>query len=234
MNKLILLLTVVTVSIFSNRIEAQKFRKNKTKSQLSEQKISTLDSIIFGDIDKLIGNIEYKNSIIVNNYKTKFDNWIKIGDTLEIGKPSNMNNLEANLVSGTRVATVYHSHIFLGSVGAVLMGTAMFGNQTMTGDKVFVTKILMSRTSKRNSYKVFIEFNKVGGGRFLGTKKLGRASLEVSLESGEIINPNRGMTRDEAIKKLKQAKELMELDMISKDEFEKLKLELGPIIKKGM
>ena len=38
------------------------------------------------------------------------------------------------------------------------------------------------------------------------------------------------MTRDEAIAKLKEAKELMEIDMMSKDEFEELKKELTPII----
>lgn len=39
------------------------------------------------------------------------------------------------------------------------------------------------------------------------------------------------MTRDEAIAKLKQSKELMEVDMMSKEEFEELKKELAPIIK---
>jgi len=38
------------------------------------------------------------------------------------------------------------------------------------------------------------------------------------------------MTRDEAIVKLKEAKELMEIDMISKEKFEALKKELAPII----
>lgn len=38
------------------------------------------------------------------------------------------------------------------------------------------------------------------------------------------------MTRDEAIAKLKEAKELLEIDMMSKEEFDKLKKELAPII----
>ena len=40
------------------------------------------------------------------------------------------------------------------------------------------------------------------------------------------------MTRDEAISKLKEAKELMEIDMMTKEEFEKMKIELAPIIRK--
>ena len=39
------------------------------------------------------------------------------------------------------------------------------------------------------------------------------------------------MTRDDAINKLKEAKELMDIEMITRDEFNKLKDELAPIIK---
>jgi hypothetical protein len=55
----------------------------------------------------------------------------------------------------------------------------------------------------------------------------------VSLENGEALNPNRAMTRSEAIAKLKEAKDLMELEMMTKDEFNKLRDELTPIIKAG-
>jgi predicted RNase H-like HicB family nuclease len=40
------------------------------------------------------------------------------------------------------------------------------------------------------------------------------------------------MTREEAILELKEAKELMEIDMMNKEEFEKLKKKLRPIIMK--
>lgn len=55
---------------------------------------------------------------------------------------------------------------------------------------------------------------------------------ELALESGEVLLKNRKMTRDEAISKLKEAKELMEIDMMTKEEFEKMKIELAPIIRK--
>ena len=53
---------------------------------------------------------------------------------------------------------------------------------------------------------------------------------ELGIESAEILLKNRKMTRDEAIAKLKEAKELMEIDMMSKEKFEELKKELAPII----
>ncbi|SIT98220.1 hypothetical protein SAMN05660493_02958 [Epilithonimonas bovis DSM 19482] len=53
---------------------------------------------------------------------------------------------------------------------------------------------------------------------------------ELAIESGEILLKNRKMTREEAIAKLKEAKELMEIDMMSKEEFDELKKELTPVI----
>ena len=55
---------------------------------------------------------------------------------------------------------------------------------------------------------------------------------ELGIESGEVLLKNRKMTREEAISKLKEAKELFEIDMMSKEKFENLKKELRPIIMK--
>lgn len=41
------------------------------------------------------------------------------------------------------------------------------------------------------------------------------------------------LTREQAIAKLKETKDLLDLDMITKDEYEKLKKELTPIIMKN-
>jgi len=220
MKKNLAVLTIILFYLFTNNLQAQKIEK--------------LDSITYQNLEELLGSKEYRNSVGINRYKTKAGDWLKVGDTLIVGKPSNSNNLETSQVSGVRVSTTNHSHIFLGTVGAMMMGTAMFGNETMTGDEVFITKILITRMSKKNPFKAGIEFNKVGGGRFLGTKKLARANLESALESGEIVNKNRGLTREEAIKKLKEAKDLMDLEMMSKEEFDQLRKELAPVIKKGM
>ena len=51
-----------------------------------------------------------------------------------------------------------------------------------------------------------------------------------AINTGEIINPNAAMTREQAIAKLKEAKDLVDLGMMSKEDFEKLKAELTPLI----
>jgi hypothetical protein len=50
------------------------------------------------------------------------------------------------------------------------------------------------------------------------------------LATGELVNPKRAMTRSEAITKLKETKDLLELGMIKQEEYEKIKTELTPII----
>ena len=53
----------------------------------------------------------------------------------------------------------------------------------------------------------------------------------MSIELGELINPRAPITRAEAIAKLKEAKDLMDLDMMTKEEFEALKKKFTPIIR---
>ena len=55
-------------------------------------------------------------------------------------------------------------------------------------------------------------------------------NFDKALASGEIVNPNKPMSREEAIKKLKESQDLMQLGLISKQEYEKLKDELTQII----
>jgi hypothetical protein len=54
--------------------------------------------------------------------------------------------------------------------------------------------------------------------------------LEKALLLGEIINPNAPLTREQAIAKLKEHKDLLDLGMINEEEFNKLRDELSPII----
>ena len=55
-------------------------------------------------------------------------------------------------------------------------------------------------------------------------------NTELAIESGEILLKNRKMTREEAIAKLREAKELLDLEMMSQEDYDALKKELSPII----
>ncbi len=63
---------------------------------------------------------------------------------------------------------------------------------------------------------------------------LGSAYLtasDYSVTRGELINPNAPMTRQQAIDKLKEAKDLFELDMMTKEEYDAIRIEVTPIIR---
>lgn len=67
----------------------------------------------------------------------------------------------------------------------------------------------------------------------LGVGELYRIEVrpfEAALSSGEIVSE--GMTRDKAIKELKEAKELLELEVISQEEYDQIKNSLNSYILK--
>jgi hypothetical protein len=179
-------------------------------------------------MDKLIGSKTYEDIINLKSYTTKSGDNLKLGDTLVVGKPSNSNNLQSNQYINGK--TNNHTHIFLGTTASMAFGGAFFANENMTGDKMIITEIKMGRNGKKHPYYIVCSFNKVGGGSFLNIKKLARADIEKALDSKEIINPKAKMTKEDALKKLKEAKDLLDVEMITKEEFENLKLKLKPII----
>ena len=66
---------------------------------------------------------------------------------------------------------------------------------------------------------------------YFGDSKKTILNIENALTDMEVVNPNAPITREEAIKKLKESKDLMELDMMTKEEYESLRKKLTPLIK---
>ena len=62
-------------------------------------------------------------------------------------------------------------------------------------------------------------------------KHLTVADVENALTYGEIKLLNAPLSRDEAISKLKEAKELFDLDIITIQEYQKIKAKMSPLIK---
>ncbi len=194
----------------------------------SQKKLKQTDSISYKNLETIKG---YKNIVEVQYYQTIDDAWLTIGDTLIVGNPSNPNKIQSgsDMIGGSSINS--HTHIVLGTAGAAMMGVMFMGNEGMVGDKMVITRIRIGRISKKQPYATSFEFNKAGGGRFLATKKLARADIDKALNSGEIINPKAPITRSQAIAKLKEAKELLDIEMMTKEEFDALKKELSPVIK---
>ena len=93
----------------------------------------------------------------------------------------------------------------------------------LAGKQVVVTK-LKTYGSKSRGYKMYAHFGGYGLYPVL-------IDYETALEVGEIKNPKTGITREDAIKKLQEAKQLLDLQVISQEEYDSLKTKLSIIIR---
>jgi len=182
----------------------------------------------------------YKNNTAINSYTTKDGLTISVGDTLTIGKAV----IERNKYMFNDV----FSHIVTGKAKGVDNTNFKYLPHDYSGSKVIVNSLFVTHKketgyvlwSKRNERPLYIsifvknpkvEVNSVKGfSKMLSYSRKTIVDIEKALASGEIINTNVPLSKQEAIKKLKESKDLMELDLLSKEEYEKLKEKLTPII----
>ena len=103
-----------------------------------------------------------------------------------------------------------------------------FGND-FSQTEIVVERIRIYRTKK--TITSLVDFTNKDGTN-TGFGKYGNIlNLEKAILLGEIINPNAAMTRTEAIAKLKESKDLLDLEMMTQEEYDKIKNKLAPIIK---
>lgn len=94
---------------------------------------------------------------------------------------------------------------------------------TLAGNKVKITQI-KSYGTKKAGYKLWVQFKGYGLVPVF-------VDYDTALETGEIVNPRARMTREQAISKLKEAKDLLDLKMMTEAEYDSLKNQLAPLIR---
>ena len=233
MKKLIIFISVTL--IFVANINAQK----------------ELDSLNFKNTQDINFFKTIKNRTLVKKYTTESGNIIKIGDTIVLGAPTSM-EMSTKTLSGSygRTArggvsksrsTTKKTYEFIkmgrpagfGSIMSSLNGEdAAMASNSLKNSIAVVTEIkAYHRGSKKKPLYLVMVLGEVNGRAFGINKYLSVMDTELALESGEVLLKNRKKTRAEAIQELKEAKELLEIDIMTKEEFELLKKELGPIIR---
>ena len=211
-----------------------------------------IDSLTYENTQDIEFFKNIKNRTLVKKYRTINDNVIRIGDTVVLGNPTNQElssktytgsygNKARGGISKTR-STTKKTYEFVkmgrpagfGSIMTAMNGDAqIMASNSLKNTKAIVKEIkAYHRGSKKKPLYLIMVLGEMNGKAFGINKYLSVMNTELAIESGEILLKNRKMTREEAISKLKEAKELMEIDMMSKEEFEKLKKELRPIIMK--
>lgn len=174
----------------------------------------------------------YKNKIEVGTLILEDKTIITKGSELIVGQPSNPVNINYNIYNGKKMlnTTVDFTWLFVNKFsifGAVAMPVALPSG--WKGTEILVDEIIMYKNSK--TYSFIINFIRKDGLNVSIGKYGNILNLFETFKNGEIINPNRRMSREDAIKKLKESKDLLDLDMMTIEEYNNIKEKLSPIIK---
>ena len=189
-------------------------------------------------------NIEFskniKNYTKFSSYTTKDGLLIKIGDTLTFGKADKkkekyyFDDLYSYIVNGKRRGNKHDDYKYL--------------SHRFSGDKVIVQSIFATHATSdeyklwnsRRSLPLYVSIyvknpNKgSGSGSVLSTiaNTSVRTIIDIdkALELEEIVNKNKPLSRSEAIVKLRESKDLLEIGLMSQKEYNILKKKLTPII----
>ena len=210
-----------------------------------------IDSLTYENTQDINFFSKIKNRTLVKKYKTVNQNVIQIGDTVVLGNPTSQEfssktysdsygNIARGGISKSRITTK-KTYEFVkmgrpagfGSIMTAMNGDAQIMASNSLKNSMAIVKEIKAyhRGSKKKPLYLIMVLGEMNGRAFGINKYLSVMDTELAIESGEILLKNRKMTREEAISKLKEAKELMKIDMMSKEEFENLKKKLGPIIR---
>ena len=234
--KNLLYLQILILLLMANKVNSQK---------------KQLDSLSYSQSQDITFFKKVKNNTKIFNYTTASSNLLKVGDTLTLGNPTSQevstrtntggvgSNYRASRSSSRSSVNKTYDYVLLGKpagFGSILM--AMSGEAPlMAGVNLKNTKVIVKemrvrhKGSKKKPLNLILILGELNGRAFGLNKYLSVLDTELALESGEIILGNVKMTRGEAIAKLKESKELFELDVMSKEEYDKIRKELIPIIK---
>ena len=173
----------------------------------------------------------FRNSDEFNFIQFEDGSILKVGDKMKLGKPSGTNETKTvnkGLFSGSVTNENQFSYIMLGKMAQQMMGGMTYAPESFKNREVVIKglKIIHSGLSKNSVAVPYLIYENP-------VMDITTFNLKAALDNGELINPNRPMNRIEAIAKLKEAKDLVDLGMMSKEDFEKLKAELTPLIIKN-
>ncbi len=175
----------------------------------------------YSQINTKEGAKQFSQGEVFQSYQTKENYIVKTGDTLTIGEPST--NTVASMGYGT-TARIFQN-VMMGKFRS--MSGAQFLPETGRGSKIVIEEIQFRYASFGQNYNIMpmAICKGLNGEGYITIMSIDRAT-----ESGEIINPHRPMSKAEALAKLEEAKEMLDLQLITPEKFDQLKKELAPII----
>lgn len=161
---------------------------------------------------------EIANETEFTQYQCKDGSILKIGDKLIFGKPS---------TNGVNFSYLCYGTMSLSN--ALLTGIKMLPGSHQA-EEIIIEAIVVGHTrmSKKSPLTVNIyckneKTPKAGNNRTI-------LDFEKAHQLGEVISPNAPLTREQAISKLKEYKDLLDLDIITQSKYDSMKSILAPLI----
>ncbi|MHC1779814.1 MAG: hypothetical protein AB9922_06205 [Bacteroidales bacterium] len=190
-----------------------------------------------------------KNNTKVLSYVASDGSVLKLGDTLIIGEPTGTATSTVVIGGGENSVGIGRANSKSKSVFAtILMGKQIgFGTYISTmgedggetakakmqGEIVVIADMrVYHKGSSKKPLALAVLLGEPNGRAFGLYKYMSVNDYEKSILTGEIKSKNAPLTREQAIAKLKEAKDLLDLGLMDAAAYEKLKEELTPIIMK--
>lgn len=205
-----------------------------------------LNELTFKDCENSAVFEEISNNTKILKYTSADGSVLKLGDTLVIGTPSGNITTTTAVGAGQTVGVAKARSRSQSSFTTIIMGrpagvgsiiNAMNGeapenaSANMQGEKVVISEMKVShKGSKKKPLQLTILLGEPNGRAFGIFKNMSVLDYEKSILAGEIKSLNAPMTREEAIAKLKESKDLLDLGILKDSVYQKLKQELTPII----
>jgi len=163
----------------------------------------------------------FRNGDEILEFTLEDGNVIKKGSEFIIGTP-----LNPTTFTYTRIYVGYYN------LFSEILSPSITLNSSFKGTKVVVETLKVNRQKlKRKSELMILAYvYDPAMSSLFGEKRRTIIDLELALSTGEVVNPNQKMTREQAIGKLKESKDLLDLGLLTQEEYDKIKSELTPII----
>lgn len=186
-----------------------------------------------------------KNRTPYETYTTKVGVTVAIGDTLVLSYPSNRSSQGRAFSVGNRAAqieskTQQRFEFIQYGKRLILRNNQFFSNQSpeaypssrLSGERVIIKEIVgIHKGSKKKPLSVYLVLGEQNNRAFGLYKHLTVADFENALTYGEITLANQPLSKDAAFAELKKAKELLDLEILSQEEYDQIKTKMTPIIK---
>jgi len=170
-------------------------------------------------------------------YETSSGNTLHVGDVLVAGTPTGHMASATASSYGTRVSAVGHDYFasILNGTEKATNGKALMGSEDWeiyAPPKLAGMELQISRMQLRGKKRtaIFVEATFVNAAQKTnGSGIVAIQDLEGALRLGELRDPN-VITREVAIDKLKEAKELLDLGVYTQEQSDEVKAKYGPYV----